>query len=256
MRGTPPDVECSRPTQESVPAKGLGSGWRGAVARLCMQAGSGLGFCYVWACVWLPRCITLGPPCTVGRARTVGRSRDLGSWDKRLRSGASVPRSTVGAQEKLACASVLGGPIPKRGQRGGSAGGMPQLSPAPRALALRGWSLVPGGDSDVAHHVVTPDWQGTKAPLLSPSGWEEGWTRPAPPLPRLLRAPALGASSCHPLASSSHHLGLPGGPAPKGIAPDRVLRPGGRVWEGWGGGRAGNRCGRLGDLWTRAQSLV
>lgn len=60
---------------------------------------------------------------------------------------------------------------------------MPQLSPAPRALALRGWSLVPGGDSDVAHHVVTPDWQGTKAPLLSPSGWEEGWTRPAPPLP-------------------------------------------------------------------------
>lgn len=64
----PPDVECSSPPRNLSPAGGLGSGWRGALARLYTHVGSGVGFRYVWACVWLPRCIFLEPSGTAGRA--------------------------------------------------------------------------------------------------------------------------------------------------------------------------------------------
>lgn len=79
----------------------------------------------------------------------------------------------------------------------------------------------------MAHHVVTPDWQGTKAPLLSPSRVGGGVDAPcpSPPLPRLPGAPVFFLP-----AAGLPRLGLPGEPCPGGLAPKAVAQD----VQGWG----------------------
>lgn len=70
------------------------------------------------------------------------------------------------------------GPVPAHTKRWGCRWAVPNCSAPEPWLSMADLVFVPGGDSDVVRHVVTPGQQGTKKPL--PCSREGGVGGPAP----------------------------------------------------------------------------